>query len=154
MKFAKKLSSLCTELSCRAVIKLGSLGGVRARRLYFISSVFAAAMKEVNWWRSNSEAIQARLQEINEATKLADSVDSLEFPMMMHGIVWKEEAQKLWCEEALRAALEGNMAELHEYCEKIVKATPKFLRYGRFNEVTQDIKEQLLKYASAHAVQA
>jgi len=146
MKLAKDIARFCTKATCNAIVKFTGVRDQRGKRIAFISSVIAAAMPEVDWLRSGFKVIKDRLNEINETLKLADNVSGLELPMMMHKIIWSDDAHEELCEQALRAAQKGETKTVYNICSRIVAASPPVLRYGRSEEMTLDISEQFMKF--------
>ena len=147
MKLAKRFAQACTKGVCSLAIGITAMKDIRGKRLFFISSVMAAAFSETEWFKTSFSSIKERLVRINEMLELADDFTALELPMMMHRIVWGDTQEKL-CEDALQAARKGDKTRLSELCAELVRLAPTNLRYGRSEEMAEDISQQFMKVAA------
>ncbi len=122
----------------------------RGKRVFFVSSVFVAGTSSVDWVHGSFKTIVQRLTDLNNALDLADDVDSLVGPAMLHEILWgTSEATELCQRGVLIAKEDSESMELMDICQRLAELSPLNLRYCRMTEMANDLREQFIKFGSA-----
>lgn len=77
------------------------------------------------------------LEQLNKALRVADNVDSMEFPAMIHNWIWDEEL--ISCFYKTIDLHKDSLAFTKESLEDLLKVIPQWLWYGRQDDMLSDI---------------
>lgn len=77
------------------------------------------------------------LEQLNKALRVADDVDSMEFPAIIHNWIWDEEL--IGCFYKTIDLHKDSLSFTKESLEDLLKVIPQWLWYGRQDDMLDDI---------------
>lgn len=115
------------------------------KRLFFITSLYSHVVRIEHL---RAEAVS----KLNEIMGLARREEALQFPVAYHEVVWNNTGiDTVLSEELLNKDIADDQAL--EVSRKVVRLTPKWIRYGREDDMVQDVFE-LIRNGSSLAAAA
>lgn len=129
-------SLLMTPFKIAFVFLLSTLLPVRTKRVMFLSTLYTLLFSDT------SNEMEEALHRINEQFRLVDNERAMELPILLRRVIWNEEQVEQCVSEQcdiLEPTRMPNEAQLRAASERVLALTPKWLRYGRRDDMIGDV---------------
>lgn len=123
---------------------LTAINTVHGKRIFFLTSLYYSVAKVHSFQKDTLLSISQKLRLLDQKLldKSPNKLDSLLLPAILHEVIWNE-AQ---LDQCIKGVCPLHMpdettdeADIRRICYSIVDITPKFLQYGRRDDMVDDL---------------
>lgn len=105
-----------------------------SKRTLFVTSLYYSLVDD-------KDISLESLEKLNKALHVADDIKSMEFPAIIHKWIWDEELISCFCKTIENH--KNSISYTKESLEDVFNIIPRWLLYGRHEDMVDDIKQLL-----------
>ncbi len=104
------------------------------KRILFVTSLY--------YKLANLESVDKEtLEQLNDVLQVTDDVKAMTFPALIHNLIWDESITETF--QTIMNNHKQNVADFSDVIAEILKDIPENLRYGRREDMSNDLKDLL-----------